>query len=496
MVQVGDYVEEGQVLCILDTEDLALNIEQLRADLNISQQSSLNQYETSRRIYEEADADLSGNNNAQVIAAQSTLRSAEVSLKNAQRTYNDIYQDYINNEDHQVEAARLSMERAQKSYNDALEDYNENSDANIMAAESAVESIKLDLDVKETAYNNNKILHASGVIPDFEYTQSKNLYTDALNRYDEAVNNLESIKTTQTRTLEQLKNALNTAITNYNNAETSQSRAVEQARNSLESAQTAYNNALASYNSAIGLAGQEVDMHRSNLDSAEIAMNKDSMLINLRRLEKQLDDSIIKSPASGTVTAVYAEEGSVVAGLLFIVEDTNNLRISSSVKEHDYSRVQIGQKVVIRSDSTGDYEYEGIISRIDPAANRHASDVEFGMIIEITSDETLLKIGMNTRLSIVMEEKSNIFYVPYDAVTKNKNGEDIIFAAKEERSGNFSLRQIIVGVGMSSDFHLEIAGDKLEDGMMVIDNASTITDKLDDLNIRINRISRTRFKLT
>jgi len=57
-----------------------------------------------------------------------------------------------------------------------------------------------------------------------------------------------------------------------------------------------------------------------NAARAEISANLTSMEISLEILEKQLEDSVIKAPVSGVVTAVFASEGVPGSGLLFIID--------------------------------------------------------------------------------------------------------------------------------------------------------------------------------
>lgn len=116
-----------------------------------------------------------------------------------------------------------------------------------------------------------------------------------------------------------------------------------------------------------------------------------------------LDRSVIRSPISGTVTAVTAREGASGMGLLFVVEDTDNLRIMTSFREYDLGRIETGMKVAISSDATGSAEYLGIINRINPAAISAAPVVEFEAEVLVISADTGLRIGMNTRLNIILD---------------------------------------------------------------------------------------------
>lgn len=342
--------------------------------------------------------------------------------------------------DSSIKTAKVNLESAQKNYNDALKEYEDGTDSQITNAESNLVNAKLDLDNKQKVFENNKILFISGNISNNEYTQSENAYTTAQNNYNNALTSLDNAKTSQDKSLEQLLSALKTAQINYNSA-------------------------IASKDSA-GNGG-------------------DSKVIAIQKLEKQLADSSIKAPMSGTVTAVYAKEGANGAGLLFVVEDTDNLKITTKIKEYDVGKIKVGMPVTIKSDSTGEAVYEGIISKIEPTAVKNAngetassSDVEFGAEIKVTSSETDLKVGMNTRLNVILEKRENVYCVPYDAISTNKNGESVVYTAVSDGTGKYTAKQIVVTTGLETDFYVEISGNELSQDMQIISDASKVQDNM------------------
>ena len=145
----------------------------------------------------------------------------------------------------------------------------------------------------------------------------------------------------------------------------------------------------------------------NDLRQAEFALQ--SAIAFRRQAQAQIDAplialerSIIRAPISGTVTSVVAREGSVGMGLLFVVEDTDNLRVMTSFRESDLGLVEAGMEVTITSDATGNAEYAGIISRINPAAMAFAPIAEFEAEVLITSRNTNLRIGANARLDIIL----------------------------------------------------------------------------------------------
>jgi len=144
------------------------------------------------------------------------------------------------------------------------------------------------------------------------------------------------------------------------------------------------------------------------LQSARAYRQAARELLNATRvaLARQIEDSVIKAPISGTVTAVIARKGEPGLGLMFIVEDTENLRIKATVREYDLGVIKEGMEVIITSDALPS-AYTGIITRINPAAVIDASGdistepvVEFEIEAAVTSVNTGLRIGMNARVEV------------------------------------------------------------------------------------------------
>lgn len=381
-VEVGDRVSEGGLLCQLDTEDLEIALAQQQAELASARQNVQNQ-----------------------------LKSAEVALANAQKTYDDASTDL-------------------KQDNTAL----------IATARSSIESAKLDLDTKTTTYNNIKSLYEMGGAAKNDLDLAYTSLTLSENKYQDAQRALEDARTAAKKAMEQAKAALDTAKTAYENAKSSKG---------------------------------------TSDTAAETALQK---------LEKQISDAAVKSPISGIVTAVYAKEGSSGAGLLFVVEDTNSLKITTKFKEYDIGSIAPGLEVLIKSDYTGDEEYLGVVEEIDPAAlksptgdNIASANVEFAAKIAVTSPQTNLKIGTNARLTVITEKKEAVFCVPFDALKRNINGETVIYVAQENGAGKYSVNELKVSTGMEADFSVEISGQELTEGLKVLKDAPALDNGMEIL---------------
>ena len=343
-VEVGDIVTEGQVLATLETDDLILSIAQHRASLETARQSGQTAVEDTQRMLGQASANLANNANIHILSAEASL-----------------------------EGAAINLESAQRNYNDALRDYAEGTQ--IANAESFLRTARIEYENAQRNHTNVRSLYAGGVASQEEMRQIETALTHSRNQY-------------------------NDARTAHENALEFQQRTIEQLRTALQGATAAHQQARELVNAARIAASQEVDMLRSGVATAEISANLEAMEIALQLLERQVEESVITAPINGVVTNVIAREGEFGMGLLFVVEDLNELRVITRFREYDLARISEGMEVVITSDGTGSTEYTGVITRINPAAVPASPIVEFESEITVVSPDSGLRVGMNARVRV------------------------------------------------------------------------------------------------
>lgn len=348
-VEVGDRVYAGQVLATLDSYNLELNIKSQQAALDQARQNSQNGLSNSQRMLNEATANLSNNTNMQILNAQAALTSAEANL------------------------ARL-----RKDYDAAVRDYESGSDMQVINARTALRNAEITSDNTERNYTQSRALYVLGAISADEMRRAEDERILAQNSYNNARISYENAASSQTRTLEQLRVSINQAIA-----------AEQSAREMVRASRVA--------------AEQDIARLRNNVSTAELSANLEHMELSLQMLERQLEDATITAPISGTVTAVIAAEGATPAamgGLMFVVEDTDNLRVITRFREYDIGLITEGMEVSITSEVTGGEVYAGVINRINPAAVEGSPVVEFEVEIGILPLETSLRIGGTARVLV------------------------------------------------------------------------------------------------
>lgn len=312
----------------------------------------------------------------------------------------------------------------------------------------------LELDIKQTELN---IKNAEASLKNEETSNQHNL-SNALNNLESASIELSNSKSS----FEQVKALYEAGASSQNE--------LTQAETAMKRAQLSYDNAEAAVKNI------------KSKDSAGAKNNFEIQKVMLEKQKKTLRDSKITAPIDGTVTMINAKENGSAAGLLFVIEDTDNLIVSTSIGEYDISLVKLGQEVVIKADSTGDKEFLGSVSKIAPTAAKDASgksnstsNVVFDSEIAIKDKDPNIKIGMNVRLTIKLSEKKNVYSVPYDAVVTEADGSQWIYVQETTEQGSKSeeaLRKIQVQTGMETDMYVEIKSPELKDGMKVLINAA------------------------
>lgn len=316
--------------------------------------------------------------------------------------------------------ASLSLQKAKSDYENALYLYNNHLNTELVNAQAAVTSTKQDLDSEKSSYDYNEYLYNSGELSKMVLDQEKAKLTAAQDAYDKAVTTLTA---TQNKVSQDLKTAKN-----------------------------AYAQAQAKYNDK-------------------------SQQVTLDKQQQNLKDAVITAPVAGTVTVSNAVEGTPANGILFTVEDMDNLIVNTEIQEYDVGQVAVGKKVIIKTDATGDTEIAGEVSRVAPAATastQGTSSVTFAAEIKIIDHNPKLKIGMKARMNIILDEKSNVYAVPYDAVLHKADGSAYVLVAVKDEKKGYVAKEQPVQTGLENDISIEISGAGLSDGIKVVSSPENL----------------------
>jgi HlyD family secretion protein len=197
----------------------------------------------------------------------------------------------------------------------------------------------------------------------------------------------------------------------------------------------------------------------------------------LCELYNEAEDSYttVKAETSGTITDIAAVIGAMANGELFTIQDTNDLKVIGKIKETDLNKIYKNMNVLVTSDAIADQVITGLLSSIAPTAiktettdSTKASEFEF--TVDLPADSAGLKIGMTTDLNIVSQEKNDVFCLPFDMLVMDASGSPCIYSAApaNDESGSYIVEAINVTTGLETDTQIEIAGEGLSEGLLVI----------------------------
>lgn len=420
-VQVGDSVEEGDVICTLDTSELEESIRKLQESLADAKAEAQKQYEK----------------------AQASLTEAEENVKS---TYDDMKE---------AEDERDSAKSAYETAAAAVKGYQAEVDA-------ANADLLTKLNARQAALD--AYTAAGGTVD-----ENGDPVTSATSEAASTAADLSALADALVKANGEYKSAEQTLKTAEANLQTAQSASNYTALSSAyNQAQTAYEQAKTTYENAIKTS----ETAEESRDTALENYNKAGESDELEELQSQLEKCTLKAETSGKVTAVNATVGSAIDGAAAIIQDTDSLKISITIAEYDIDSVSEGMHAVITSDVI-DGEINGTLTQISPTASGGGSSSStFSAEVTVDDENSGLLIGTNAKVQIIQSTTEDVFTVPLDAIEEKEDGTSVIYVQSGEENGEPVFEEVQVVVGATNDYYAEVSGVDLEEGMLVRASAS------------------------
>ncbi len=524
-VSVGDSVKKGDVLCTINTDDLQQQILQQQASVESSGINSDYNLSEAEERYTEALEKYQNGENSVIVSAQKGIDQAEKAVEDAKRQeklgVNSSLPVNIQSAEANVESAKTNYDNAVKAYNKAVSELEpENYPANVRTTAESIDEYKEYLSIVENKMYNRELEAAyakynaakgdyttakedvsngtaTGNLEELQeaYAAAKQEYETLKNKYDEdnlkkqietAENQLESLiegleaaRDSAEISMENAKMAYDKAVTDLENiknqssdTEESYGIAVKNAEDALETAKKDYENAVKQVESELSSLKKQAEQQRT------ISGLNDPQVIILQNLKDKLEYAVITAPCDGIITSVRAEEGLVAEGPLFVIEDLDDLRISSYVGEYDITYVNEGMNAAIRCDALDGAEYSGKVITVSPTSDASASNtgVNYKIETEVDGEDGKLRVGMSAKVDIVSERKENVLTITYDSLTADENGNDAVYIAEKGDDGIWRARLIPVQIGLETDYEIEVISSELKEGMLVLTDTALLSD--------------------
>ncbi|MDF1505452.1 efflux RND transporter periplasmic adaptor subunit, partial [Roseisolibacter sp. H3M3-2] len=203
----------------------------------------------------------------------------------------------------------------------------------------------------------------------------------------------------------------------------------DQARASLSAAQAALDVAKSQYDRNQALAKQgvitapELEQTRVAYANAQSQLTSARTQLSLSRIA--LEDVTITAPSAGTVIAKNVSLGQVITSstnspsggtVLLSIANLGTVYDSTLVTESDIGKVKPGQAASVTVDAYPGRTFRGVVEKIEPRATVQQSVTMFPVLIRIDNQDGALMPGMNSDVSILVDERDGVLAVPVDAV--------------------------------------------------------------------------------
>ena len=493
-VSVGDEVKAGDVLCVLDSSSLEKSKEIAEKEQSASKtKAGMNTASAARELANTVET-----SEIQSSRNQEKIDKAADSYDSAVAEDNAAYESY-----EQALAARQANEQtksdAQSSMSSAQSQMNTTS-ASFASALSALQGasstdesfssvvdVTSDLTVVSAQGDDDASAVAAGVsqLSAYQdtYNSAKSAYDTASASYTEAANQTESYA-----------QAVSEAYSQHKQAESSVSTAAD-----------AYDQAVENKEDSDRSNAQSIAQRQDSLKSAQIDQSTTGLqnAVTLENYTTQIEDCNVIAPFDGIITSVSVEAGDIYNGSeICVLQDNANLIVSLSVDEYDIPDIAKGMEAVIKTDATGDEEMSGTVTFVAPtpttttassssgsSSSSSSSSSSYAVEVTITNPSERLRLGMTAKTSIITEEVTDVFVVPYECVETAPDGTKTITvvdadqssqsgtagqndqnspSGKDSQNAQSSQRTIQVETGLETDYYIEISSDELTEGMQVV----------------------------
>jgi HlyD family secretion protein len=197
----------------------------------------------------------------------------------------------------------------------------------------------------------------------------------------------------------------------------------------------------------------------------------------------------IYAPISGKIMKLNVEEGetammgtmNIQGTVLMTIADMSSMIAVVTIDETDVPQVKINQEVEVIADALPDSSYPGSVTKVGlmPITSQLTTEkvTDFEVEIELKDFSQLLRPGMNVKVDIITDEKSDVFVIPIQASGKRKIDDEMSQTVFLVREGKAHLTKVETGI--ASDTELEILSG-LSEGDTIIIGPYRVLSKLKD----------------
>lgn len=203
---------------------------------------------------------------------------------------------------------------------------------------------------------------------------------------------------------------------------------------------------------------------KSDFDAMELKYN-----VTRSQYKNLLENTILRSPVSGVITARNYDQGDMYGGApIYVVEQITPVKLYVGISEMDYTRVKKNDTVTLTADALPGKTFTGRIARIYPTID--AATHTFTAEVNVANGERLLRPGMYARVTVNFGSNHSIV-VPDDCVVKQQgSGVRSVFVLQADNT----VKEVVVTLGRHFGTEYEILSGVAEGDKVVVKGQASL----------------------
>lgn len=450
IVDEGEYVEQGQLIAVIDPQETELQVQQNAAQVRGAEAG------VRRTSIEIGQRSVTAQ--AALDRARANLRQVEMELKAQPQLTSSA-----------IVAATSALAQARQAKDQLLRVTHPNSR---VAAETALADAMASRQRAESELKRQESLLAKGYVSRREAeSASLNLQT-ALSREATARESMETIAEAQRIETEQAEERIRQAEAELDRARLGTVQDGVK-REQLRQAQAAVREATA----------QLRDVEALRASQAQQAATVDQLTTVLRDGRRQLGETRIVAPISGVVTRRFVQIGELVASLnsfsagspIFRIEDRSKMLIKLQVNEIDVARLRLAMPAEVVVDAFPGRKLDGKVTKVAPtsvsqgqaqiSASGTEAVVKYEVEVTLLRPEADLKSGMSAKCTMMVLDRRGVARVPIDYLGE-ADGETYLMIRQPGSKPDDKGTKTKVTVGARSATHVEIVSGAKEGDLL------------------------------
>jgi len=228
------------------------------------------------------------------------------------------------------------------------------------------------------------------------------------------------------------------------------------------------------YNSAVAARPHTLDQQQALVDAAQAQVDA---------AQKAVDDTTLRAPVAGTVSAVNGNKGEYVSAStgtsalapgsnaaipgasgaggaaaagpasptrpggtqLIVLSGLDELDVVLPFEESDAAQIKKGQSVDVQLDAVPDLEAKGTVTSIAPSATPISGVVSYYATVSLDTRDPRERDGQTARATVLTQERTDVLTVPNSAVRQQGGASTVVVYDQGGNQRTVSFEAGVVG---------------------------------------------------